>query len=396
LSEHDAGFGASLDADWAEHIPLVGFGEEAGDLGDIAFVGFDEATAAPHRAGAADAARRRAAAIWQRIGAAARGAAATARRGALRIVSWLHYQFFGTSLRVQRSRNGTVILGAVLLSVGCGVVLRHWLPARPAGPLAKAVPVVPPPAPAKSVLVARQAIARGRVLTAADLRWSAWPATDIKQSYVRRGERRIPDLYGYVARRPIAEGEPIGSDSIVNPGKRGALAAALPPGMRAVSVDIREETADSGLVMPGDNVDLLLALPVPDATTDSSSYAVQTVLSNIRVLAIDQEIAGHDGRAIIGKTATLEVTPKEAEIVTLAGTMAQASGNLRLALRSLAQPNALESASGSPDKPGRSYLLESDISRLMPRRTDPATAPPPLTIVRRGQAATAQPSPAGS
>lgn len=392
----DRGFGAALDADQAEDIPLVGFGEDAGGLGDIAFIGFDDEAAPPGDAGA----RSRWAALWQRLGEAVRGAASAVRRGALQLFWWLHYRLFGTSLRARRSRTAAVVLGAVLLSIGCGLVLRHWLPAHPAGPTAKAVPA-PAAAPVKSVLVARQAIGRGRVLSAADLQWVPWPDSDIKQSYVLQGQRRIPEFYGYVARRPIAAGAPISSDSIANPGKQGALAAVLTPGMRAVSVDIREETAASGLVMPGDDVDLLLALPVPvldhgEEEASSSRYAVQTVLSNVRVLAIDQEFSGHDGRAMIGRTATLEVTPKEAEIVTLAGTMAEATGNLRLALRSLVPAARASPAPGSPEKRERNFLLESDISKLMPERTNPAALPPPLTIVRRGQASTAQPSSAGS
>jgi pilus assembly protein CpaB len=407
LSEHDVllsaerGFGAAFDADLADDIPLVGFAEEGGEFGDIAFIGFaDEAAPTDLGSPAGSEGRIHAASLRQRLGAALRTAAAAARLAALQLFKWLRYQLIGTHLRARRSRAVAILAGAVLLSIGCGVVLRHWLPARPDRPVANLAPPAPPAPPAvKPVLVARQAIGRGRVLTAADLQWQAWPTSDIKQPFVVRGTRRMSAFYGFVARRPIAAGEPIGGDSIVNPGDRGALAAALPPGMRAVSVDIREETAASGLVMPGDEVDLLLSLPVPalDRSDGTSHYAVQTILGNVRVLAIDQDIAGRDGQAIIGRTATLEVTPKEAEIVTLAGTMAQNAGNLRLALRSLVRIAAASPAPAAPRAP-RNFLLESDISRLMPQRRKDAASPSagPLTIVRRGERSTAQPSMPGS
>jgi pilus assembly protein CpaB len=397
LSERDAplsaagGFGVALREDFADDIPLVGFAEDDGGLDDVAFIGFDD-EAAPSGVGADS---RKPSALSQRLGQGIRRAASVGREAALRLFWWLRYQLTGTQLRARRSRAALVLLGALLLSIGSGMVLRKWLPARPVAATAEALPVAPPQV--KLVLVARQQIGRGRVLKSSDLRWQSWPTADIEPSYVVQGKGQIPDFYGYVARQPIEQGEPISSANIVDPGKRGALAAVLPPGMRAVSVDIREENAASGLIMPGDDVDLLLALPVPasDRGDDANRYAVQIVLGNVRVLAIDQEIAGHDGRAMIGKTATLQVTPKEAEIVTLAGTMAQAAGNLRLALRSLV-PATAASFAPSAEEAQRRFLVESDISRLMPQRKNPAASPLPPTIVRRGQAATAQPSPAGS
>ena len=402
MSERDAplsaegGFGVALREDLADNIPLIGFADDAGGPGDIAFIGFDDEAASPGGGIAAGGDSRKPVAILQRLGEGIRRAASVGREAALRLFWWLRYRLTGTQIRARRSRAVVVLLGAMLLSIGCGVVLRTWLPARPVGPTAKAAPVAPPPV--RLVLVARQAIGRGHVLKSSDLRWQPWPAADTEPSYVVRGKRKIPEFYGYVARRPIGEGEPISGADIVDPGKQGALAAALPPGRRAISVDIREENAASGLIMPGDDVDLLLALPVPTPDNGDSDkpsgdrYAVQTVLSNIRVLAIDQEIVGRDGGAIIGKTATLEVTPKQAEIVALAGDMAQGTGNLRLALRSLVPAAAASPVPGSSGKDRRSFLVESDISRLMPQRKDAAVAPAagPLTIVRRGEASTSQ------
>ncbi len=387
-----ADYGLPLDEESARSISLVGFDGED----DVVFIGFDHDQAPPSdgRAAPQPAGRR------QSLSDGLRGAAAAAKLVLLAALWRLRFWLIGTQLKARRTRTAVIMLGAVLLSVGCGLVLRGWLPARQAERTAEAVPIALP-IPAKSVLVARVAIPRGRLLRASDLSWQPWPPGSIKKSYIELGTRNLPDLYGYVARQPFAEGEPISDSDIIAPGDHGVLAALLPPGMRAVSVDIREETAASGLIMPGDDVDVLLAVPVPalDQTGASfsaeSRHAVEAVLSNIRVLAIDQRLEVPVGRAIIGSTATLEVTPKQAEIITLADDLALEAGNLRLTLRSLVPDSPEVQSSRSPGVGSpRSYMVESDISKLFPERKTAATAPRlagRLTIVRRNEASVSQP-----
>src|SRR5262249_13001668 len=150
--------------------------------------------------------------------------------------------------------------------------------------------------------------------------WQPWPIEAVKPSYIVLGASEVPDVAGYVARVPVAPGEPLSDSKMVAPGDRGSMSAVLRPGMRAVSVTIAPETAASGLIMPGDTVDVLFASPVPALDPDgrvsaTERAAAQTLLHNIHVLAIDQTIEAVAGRAIVGTATTVEVTPKEAEIM---------------------------------------------------------------------------------
>ncbi|MGE5268120.1 MAG: Flp pilus assembly protein CpaB [Thiohalocapsa sp.] len=373
----DAGFGLPLDAAAAHNIAFVGFDGDD----EIRFIGFDdEALSAPLSAGAAalphglppSLAER----LWRLV-----------RSRILDLFAQLRFQLIGTELHARRTRNALVILGAVVLSVGCGLVLRNWLPARQAAStLAARIAPVAPPLPPRAVLVADKAISRGQLLHPGDLRWQRWPADRIKEGYIEEGARALQQLVGYAALQPLAAGDPVLASAIVAPADRGFLAAALPPGMRAVSIDIREETAAAGLIMPGDEVDVLLALPVQEriGDQDETHRAVETVLSNVPVLAIDQQLDAPPQHAILGSTATLAVTPKQAEIITLADDMAQAAGNLRLTLHSLVRDDHAQAAAAAPGS-----LVESDISKLLPAHTPRSRPTGGLTIVRRGQASAA-------
>jgi len=300
-----------------------------------------------------------------------------------------------------RARTLILLLLAVFLAGGTALLARSWLATERIKTIEEAKPLALP-TPGKSVLVAKAEIKRGQIMRPEDSVWQIWPEGGLDKTYILLGGPKTPESYaGWVARNPIAAGEPVTESKIIQPGSRGFLAAVLRPGMRAVSVDIREETAASGLIMPGDDVDVLLAGPVPaldqtgDAEAAENRHAVEAVLSNIRVLAIDQKLEVPDARAIIGSTATLEVTPKQAEIITLADNMALEAGNLRLTLRSLVPDSPEVQSSRSPGVGSpRSYLVESDISKLFPERKTAATAPRlagRLTIVRRNEASVSPP-----
>ncbi len=363
----DRGGGLTLDDDWAQSIPLVGFEGDDSGVGDIAFIGFDEA--APSRA------------VRRWLGDPLRRAAAAARLFSVELFWWLRFRLTPTHLTVRRLRAAIVPLIALLVAVGIGLGLRVWLPARQPAPVVKAAPVG---GPGKSVLVASQAIARGRILRPSDLQWRPWPPADIKQSYVVMGTRHRPDLAGQVARAPIAAGQPVSTGDVVAPADRGFMAAMLKPGMRAVSIAIGPETAASGLILPGDEVDVLLSMPVPafDANGDISPEeraSVQTLLWKVPVLAIDQETDGRPGRAIVGHAATLEVTPKEAEIITLANELAARSGMLVLTLRSMRGEAAQADGAAAPHR-----MLDTDISKFLTDRPVARPLSRPLTIVRRG------------
>jgi pilus assembly protein CpaB len=188
------------------------------------------------------------------------------------------------------------------------------------------------------------------------------------------GTRKPEDFSGWVARQPIAGGEPITEAKIVAPGSRGFLAAVLRPGMRAISVPVTVTTGISGFIFPGDDVDIMItyAVPNPKSADTGSKYehkAAETVLHNVRVIAIDQRMETKAGEALVGHTATLEVTPKQSEIIALASDI----GKLSLTLRSLVPSDSGggKTESEASDSPLASaeptVTLDSEVSPLLPK-----------------------------
>jgi pilus assembly protein CpaB len=158
------------------------------------------------------------------------------------------------------------------------------------------------------------------------------------------------------------------------------MAAVLKPGTRAVSVPITAASAVSGFIYAGDRVDVLLTLVL--SSTQGQHNATETILRNARVIGMDQKVDFSPGdKPDVAKTATLELTPKQTEIVTLALKM----GDLSLALRSLqdnddAAPSEEEDAAAVP---GDSYTRDVQVSRLM-GETPPPPDPAPSIVVLRG------------
>jgi pilus assembly protein CpaB len=195
--------------------------------------------------------------------------------------------------------------------------------------------------PTVDVLVAKSDVQLGQAVTANDVAWQAWPASAASSSFIRRDQR--PDattqLTGSIARSPFIAGEPIRESKLVSAKGSGFMAAILPTGMRAISTEISPETGAGGFILPNDRVDVILSKREKNADHPSDSVHSETILSNVRVLAIDQTIEEKNGqKVVVGKTATLELKPEQAE------TLAQSRqvGTLSLALRSLADANAPE------------------------------------------------------
>ena len=258
---------------------------------------------------------------------------------------------------------------ALLLAGGTAILVRSWLSQRPA---VAAVAPPPRPAPQKSIMVARAAIARGQILKPADLKAQPWPDAAITGDYVIAGTAPAKSLVGAVARESVAAGEPIIKTKIVVPGDRGFLAAVLQPGMREVSVPVDATTDVSGFVFAGDRVDILITLPVPqDGANGNSGYqhkAAETVLHDVRVIAIDQHLDNKDGQAVVARNVTFEVTPKQSEIIAVASDI----GKLSLSLRSLAvvkgEKSAVVAAADSHDNSGlRNFTLDSEVSQVLPK-----------------------------
>ncbi len=218
-----------------------------------------------------------------------------------------------------------VLLGlALVIGVGTVIFAQRWIASQtPVAPEREVVreEVVPD----LFVLVAQGNLQPGQLIGPESVRWQGWPTEDVPPAYVVQGKRTDGEFFGAVVRYQIAAGEPITDFKVAKPGQQGFLAAVLEPGMRAVSVPISEIRASAGFILPGDRVDVVL-------THDTGLGTVsETVFFDMKVLAIDQALAQTEGAARIGRTATLQVTPREVEAFTLM----QQMGTLSLSLRSL-------------------------------------------------------------
>ncbi len=206
----------------------------------------------------------------------------------------------------------------------------------------------PAPAPVAQlqtvdVLVAKSDIGLGQTVKPEDMQWQTWPAATASNTFIRRNEH--PDattqIAGSIARAPFIAGEPIREPKLVKGNGSGFMAAILPTGMRAISTEISPETGAGGFILPNDRVDVILSKREknPDRSGQADIVNSEIILSNVRVLAIDQAPKEKDGQnAVVGKTVTLELKPEQAE--TLA--RARQSGTLALALRSITDVNMVE------------------------------------------------------
>jgi pilus assembly protein CpaB len=189
------------------------------------------------------------------------------------------------------------------------------------------------------VLVAAKAIAVGSKIMPGDLKWSGWPKDALDPSYMAHDTQpqALEDsANGFIARAPLLPGEPVTNQKIIKSDGAGFMAAVLTPGMRGVSVKVSAEAGAGGFILPNDRVDVILTRKLGNDDQGVPSFRVMTVLRSIRVLAIDQTAKEEgDSNAIVGKTATLELTPKQAEVVSLA----EAMGDIHLSLRSLSTPD---------------------------------------------------------
>ena len=184
------------------------------------------------------------------------------------------------------------------------------------------------------VLVAKQEIGLGQIVAPDNFRWQDWPKGALSPGYIQKSGKgdAIKDMAGRVARAPLLANEPVTPFKLVKAGEGGVLAAILPAGMRAVSTRIKEETAAGKLILPNDHVDVLL-IQRQRGRSGTDGFVVDTLFRNVRVLAIGQLIEAKEGKkGADGATATLEMTPRQSELLALANSM----GEISLALRSVA------------------------------------------------------------
>src|SRR6266550_4655468 len=171
------------------------------------------------------------------------------------------------------------------------------------------------------ILVAASDIGMGHLVSGGELRWQTWPAAAAGPAFIRMNQRpeAINELTGAITRQPFSAGEPIREVKLIRGKGSGYLAAILPSGMRAVSTEISAETGAGGFILPNDRVDVVLSKREKIQPAEGPPIEItssQVVLSNLRVLAIDQAPKEKEGQnAVLGKTATLEMAPQEVEIL---------------------------------------------------------------------------------
>lgn len=223
-----------------------------------------------------------------------------------------------------------LLVVALLIAVGTALAARSMF-AGASAPQAEAVEVKPK---GPKVLVAQRALPVGTIITADAMSFQDWPSELVKDAYFIDGEADMSKLLGTVVRYPITAGQPLTQGSLVAPGDRGFLAAALGPGMRAVTISVSAKTGVGGFVFPGDRVDLVLTQELKGE--GEALRTAETILRNLRVLATDQTTDNEvvDGKTVVHefRTVTLEVTPRIAEKIAVS----EEIGTLSLSLRSIA------------------------------------------------------------
>ncbi|WP_152044531.1 Flp pilus assembly protein CpaB [Aureimonas psammosilenae] len=226
-----------------------------------------------------------------------------------------------------------LVLGVAVVSAGAaGIVALNMAAPEPMAPVVITEPGEPTVQLAE-VLVTIRDIPMGGIVDGA-LGWQSWPQDALGPSLIRKSTRpdAVEELKGTIARQSFVTGEPVREEKLVK-ADRGFMSVVLPPGKRAVAIQIAADTAAGGFILPNDHVDIIMTRKRLSAGVVTGEVDTRTVLTNIRVLAIDQTIDESGGtKSVIGTTATLEVDPEQAEAVTAAQQMAD---RIVLSLRSL-------------------------------------------------------------
>lgn len=238
-----------------------------------------------------------------------------------------------------------VVIGISILTMAVAwMLLPTPEPPRP-------MPVVEqaPRANTVDVLVAGNDLPMGSTITANDIRWMAWPADSVPAQFIRRAPEVERDVVGALVQSSFVASEPIRAEKLIRREGSGFLAALLPSGRRAVAISIDRSGGSTagGFILPNDRVDVVR---IGRMEGQGDSFVSETILTNIRILAIGQTVQnrGTDRETVTGETATLELDPRQVETIMLA----QRSGTISLALRSLADAKEAPTADQSAERQG--------------------------------------------
>ena len=271
------------------------------------------------------------------------------------------------------ARKLVLLLVALLIGGGTVFLARSMMTGAPSGGTATTAATVK----TTEVLVASRDLPVGTLIKDADLKWKVWPEESATTGFAVKGQEDLSAYAGAVVRQSLRADEPIMAGRVVRKGDQGFLSAVLHPGMRAISVAITPVGGVAGFVFPGDRVDVIVTHQISRKTdVEQAGHKVsETMLVDVRVLALDQKTNDQAGEPKIAQTATLEVTPKQAETLALVSQL----GTLSLALRSLANPDeppgigvsesafdASQVAVGAKDATsGGALTWDSDVSQVL-------------------------------
>lgn len=266
-----------------------------------------------------------------------------------------------------RLQNLFTIVALIALAALVGLVVRSLIPAQHVATNVQRTAPIETKLP--QIWVARQDLEIGSFVDQADFEARDWPQAAILPDQLKVGTVQPTDIQGAVVREKINKGEPILMAKLVRPGERGFLAAVLLPGMRAISVAVDSVSANSGLVLPGDRVDLILTQNLGGEGSAGRSHVAETIARAVRVLAVGKDLnAPQDSKDVDERphTVTLEVTPKLADKISVAASM----GDIKLALRSLSvtptdeEEDKLATTDADLSKPDHP-IFASDVSKAL-------------------------------
>lgn len=220
------------------------------------------------------------------------------------------------------------LISALVLAVAVAFLTRYFLTK---GEIVKKAPVVQEQnLDITKILVAGRTLSAGDVIKPGDLIWLEWPKKAVQTNYITPNVINPQDLLGAIVLNHVSLKAPINLTDLAKAGDKGILAAIIAPGMHAISIDVTAQSASSGLIFPGDVVDIILSKSV--TTSGGTGVISKTIVRNIKVLAIDVETASaREKPKVTPRVATLEVTEVQAETITAAAK----DGTLSLSLRSL-------------------------------------------------------------
>ena len=276
------------------------------------------------------------------------------------------------------NRGLILIVVAITLSLATIWMVRSWLLSNQTTQVA----VTQPQHDGPQILVAKNNMPIGHVVTAGDFEFVTWPDDDTHDDYLTKQSNAQTSLIGSVVRHGVIAGEPITNARFVSPGQFGFMAAIISPGMRAVTVAVDRTSGLAGFIFPGDRVDLIVTHQVA-TIGDQPRFIIETFLQNARVLAVDTKTDDQNGTPELSKTVTIEVTPSIAEGINVVLRM----GTISLSLRSITNPDGTTSTAVSRDqqKPVTTMLSrtwDSDVSSVLSPINESHNGP--KVIVTRG------------